>query len=206
MQQQQTSLTESGVPSGVYSPSAETRLRLGRVPDDGHMLPSRRLARGLGWFSIGLGLAEVLAPRLMARATGLHAHESLVKAYGWREIATGVGLLFAKDPTPWLWGRVAGDALDLATLGTRAIAGDESQRRRALSAAVAVAGVTALDVACATAVPKAQAVRQAQASHDYSDRSGLPQDPECMRGAAVGTFDMPDDMRTPEALRPYTLH
>jgi len=29
------------------------------------------LARGLGWFSIGLGLAEVLAPRTLTRALGL---------------------------------------------------------------------------------------------------------------------------------------
>ena len=207
MQQQPSSLTESsGLPSGVYSPHAPAQRRHDAAVDDGHMLPSRRLARGLGWFSIGLGLAQLLAPRLMARATGLHGHEALVKGYGWREIATGAGLLFAKDPTPWLWGRVAGDALDLATLGSRAVAGNDAQRARALSSMVAVAGVTALDVACATAVPKAQAVRQARASHDYSDRSGLPQDPECMRGAALASFEMPADMRIPDALRPYTLH
>lgn len=86
------------------------------------------------------------------------------------------------------------------------VAGSDAQRARAVSSMVAVAGVTALDVACATAVPKAQAVRQAQASHDYSDRSGLPQDPECMRGAALANFEMPADMRIPDALRPYTLH
>lgn len=206
MQEQHTSLTESGVPSGVYSPHAPSQQRHDARVDDGHMLPSRRLARGLGWFSIGLGLAEVLAPRLMARATGLQGREELVHAYGWREIATGVGLLLAKDPTPWLWGRVAGDALDLGALGARAVGGDDVQRPRAVTAMVAVAGVAALDVACATAVPKAQAQRQAQAAHDYSDRSGLPQDPECMRGAALGSFEMPADMRIPEPLRPYTLH
>jgi hypothetical protein len=206
MQQQQASLTENGVPSGVYSPHAPQQRRHDAMVDDGHMLPSRRLARGLGWFSIGVGLAELLAPRLVARAAGLQGREALVQAYGWREIATGVGLLFAKDPTPWLWGRVAGDALDLAALGTRAVGGDDVQRGRAVTALVAVAGATALDVACASAVPKAQATRQAQAQHDYSDRSGLPQDPECMRGAALGSFEMPDDMRIPDALRPYTLH
>jgi hypothetical protein len=206
MDEQQRSLAESGVPSGVYSPHASAQRRHDARVDEGHRLPSRRLARGLGWFSIGLGLAEVLMPRLMARATGLHGREELVQAYGWREVAVGVGLLLSRNPTPWLWGRVAGDALDLATLGTRAVSGDEVQRGRAVSALVAVAGVTALDVACATAVPRAQAVRQAQATHDYSDRSGLPQDPECMRGAALASFEMPADMRTPEALRPYTLH
>jgi hypothetical protein len=86
----------------------------------GHRASPRRsadqLARGLGWFSIGLGLAEVLAPRTLTRALGLHGQERLLQAYGLREIAMGVAILAAKDPTPWIWGRVAGDALDLATL------------------------------------------------------------------------------------------
>lgn len=183
---------------------AVSRAELQHQAPDGRMMMSRRLARGLGWFSIGLGLAETLMPRTMARATGLDGHERLVQMYGLREIVTGVGLLLARDPTPWLWGRVAGDALDLATLGPRAIAGDDDQRRRAQVAAVAVAGVAALDVACAAAVPRAQASREV--THDYSDRSGLPQAPEAMRGAALTDFQMPQDMRIPEALRPYTLH
>ncbi|MBV8095896.1 MAG: hypothetical protein JO110_22235, partial [Acetobacteraceae bacterium] len=74
------------------------------------------LARGLGWFSIALGLAEVLAPSSLARASGVRASEQLVAGYGVREIATGIGILSAKSPAPWVWGRVGGDALDLATL------------------------------------------------------------------------------------------
>ena len=31
------------------------------------------LARGLGWFSIGLGLVEVLAPETLGRALGMEA-------------------------------------------------------------------------------------------------------------------------------------
>lgn len=30
-----------------------------------------RLARGLGWFSVGLGLAEIAAPRGLARMIGV---------------------------------------------------------------------------------------------------------------------------------------
>ena len=50
------------------------------------------MARGLGWFSIGLGLAEVLAPRVLTRGLGME-NEQLVRAYGLREIATGIGIL-----------------------------------------------------------------------------------------------------------------
>ena len=32
---------------------------------------AERLALGLGWFSIGLGLVEVAAPRSLARAIGI---------------------------------------------------------------------------------------------------------------------------------------
>jgi hypothetical protein len=32
------------------------------------------------------------------------------------EIATGLGILMFPDPTPWIWGRVCGDALDTGTL------------------------------------------------------------------------------------------
>ena len=40
------------------------------------------MARGLGWFSIGLGLAEVLAPRTLTRGLGMEGNEQLVQACG----------------------------------------------------------------------------------------------------------------------------
>ena len=40
----------------------------------------------------------------------------IARFYGLREVATGIGLLTAADPTPWVWGRVGDDALDLASL------------------------------------------------------------------------------------------
>src|SRR3954454_10064131 len=74
------------------------------------------MARGLGWFSIGLGLAELLAPRALTRGLGMEGNEQIVQAYGVREIATGIGILSSNQPAPWIWGRVGGDALDIATL------------------------------------------------------------------------------------------
>src|SRR4051812_22435069 len=74
------------------------------------------MARGLGWFSIGLGLTEVLMPDRLARWLGMEGHEGLIQLYGAREIATGIGCLSQNPPTPYVWGRVAGDALDVATL------------------------------------------------------------------------------------------
>ncbi len=109
------------------------------------------IARGLGWFSIGLGLAELVAPRTLTRALGMEKEAEIVRAYGLREIAAGVGLLTQKDPTPWLWGRVAGDVLDLATL---AIGMDKRnpQRSRVGMTLGVVGAITLLDIAVAAAV------------------------------------------------------
>ena len=95
---------------------ARVRMMRSRTSDPAETADS--LARGLGWFSIGLGLAEVLAPRALTRGLGMEGTEQTVQAYGVREIATGIGILSSNQPAPWIWGRVGGDALDLATLAT----------------------------------------------------------------------------------------
>ena len=159
------------------------------------------LARGLGWFSIGLGLAEVLAPRTLTRSLGMKGHENLVRAYGIREIVTGFGILASRDPQPWIWARVGGDALDAATLAG-ALGPENRKRENAGLALGAVAGVAALDLYCAQAL-RAEEQEAARPTVDYSDRSGLPRDPDAMRGAARD-FEVPPDMRIPDPLRPWT--
>ena len=74
-----------------------------------------KLARALGWFSIGLGLAELIAPHSITRALGLRGKESLVRSYGAREIAAGV-LSLSTEKQAGLWSRVAGDGLDALDL------------------------------------------------------------------------------------------
>ena len=149
------------------------------------------LAQGLGWFSIALGAAELLAGRPLARSLGMDEDIGVVRAYGLREIATGIGILTARDPAPWIWGRVAGDALDLATLGM-GLRGDNPQRGEVGIALAMVAGVTALDVICAQALgagPRDQRHGQAQRlppQRDFSDRSGFPKGIGPVRGAARG--------------------
>jgi len=157
------------------------------------------LARGLGWFSLALGAAEVLAPGSLARALGMEDKEAIIRAYGLREIATGIAILASDDPTPWVWARVAGDALDLATL-SRGLDADNPRKGNVEFALTAVAGVTALDVICGRKLGDGGA---AFVPRDYFDRSGYPRPAEEMRGAA-SDFQAPPDMLTPEALRPYT--
>ena len=166
-----------------------TRALLRRVGPSSPTRPSatRKLARGLGWFSIALGLVELLAARQLARAIGLQGSETLVRAYGLREIATGCGLLAARESQTsagWMWGRVAGDALDAVTLTAAAMAPrDADGRGHPLVALTAVGGVAALDVVCARSLTM-EGQAASSAAFDYSDRSGLGGSPESLRGAA----------------------
>lgn len=125
-------------------PTAPSRSREG----NGTSRPAVGTARGLGWFSIGLGLAEVAMPRRLARLIGMDDDDTtrnILFGYGLREIATGVAILRSERPTNAVWARVGGDVLDLATLG-RAMADDDSDRGRLTAATAAVLGVAALDL------------------------------------------------------------
>ena len=167
------------------------------------------VARGLGWFSIGLGLAEVLAPRALTRGLGMEGHEQIVQAYGVREIATGIGILSSNQPAPWIWGRVGGDALDIATLATGLQQDNPKKENVELALARRCRRYGAGCHLCSF-------TRAAHARHeskrvarrpaiDYHRRTGFPKSPEQMRGAARD-FEVPRDMRTPEPLRPFSPH
>src|SRR4051794_27792282 len=67
----------------------------------------------LGWFSIGLGLTELLAPNWLAQTTGVGRRSASLPFMGIREIVSGVGILTSKKPSGWLWARLAGDVMDL---------------------------------------------------------------------------------------------
>lgn len=109
------------------------------------------LAKFLGYFSLALGATQVLAPRFLGRLIGVGGHPTAMPLFGLREIAAGVGILATDRRAEFLAARVGGDVLDLAALFRAWIDASEADRLRIVSAGIAVAGVTALDVACATA-------------------------------------------------------
>jgi hypothetical protein len=81
---------------------------------------ARGIAYGLGWFSIGLGLAEIFASRRIARSLDAESHRRLIQGFGLREIVAGIGLLQAPAHSARTWNRVAGDGMDLVALGAAA--------------------------------------------------------------------------------------
>ncbi|HYG80812.1 MAG TPA: SRPBCC family protein [Pyrinomonadaceae bacterium] len=112
-------------------------------------LSAEQLARGLGWFSIGLGLAEALAPGVVARISGIKGSTGLIQVMGLREIGHGLAIFAQGErPAAAVWSRVADDALDLAALG-KAFASPENSKGRLAFATANVLAVTALDVLCA---------------------------------------------------------
>ncbi|HWH14607.1 MAG TPA: SRPBCC family protein [Miltoncostaeaceae bacterium] len=146
------------MPRGGGAPRREE----GRLPRiDAH--GGETLAKGLGWFSIGLGVAQLVAPARLCRAIGIEDDgeaTTLMRLVGVREVVAGVGLLASNNPAPWMWARVAGDAMDLSLLGV-AMTDDDAQRGRVGAAMGVVGAITALDVVTATALGEGAAGRGA---------------------------------------------
>ena len=110
-------------------------------------VPYSGRARGLGWFSIGLGLAQIGAPRALARFIGVSDDDqtrNTMFALGLREITSGLGILARPSSAGWVWSRIGGDLMDLALMG-KALRSDESDRGRVAAATAAVLGVTVMD-------------------------------------------------------------
>ncbi len=164
---------------------------------------TRELAHGLGWFSIGLGLTEVAFGSAIAHWLGMPRAAPVIRAYGVRELIQGAGILGSRDPTPWISARVAGDALDIATV-LPGLEGHNPRKDNVLIALVALVGVTAIDVICAHNLSGAPLNPSQKVRQDYRRRSGFRRPAKAMRGAARD-FKPPPDIIGPEAMRPWTL-
>jgi uncharacterized membrane protein len=136
-------------------------------------IDSDMLARGLGWFSIGLGLGGLCAPRMVGELIGVGSDRTtrnILRAVGLREIAGGVAILGARDPTAGVWARVGGDVIDLALLGW-ALSSGRTQRDRVAGATAVIAGVTALDAWCGRRLQRSEG--DARPSSAYSTKHSI---------------------------------
>ena len=133
-------------------------LRAADPPRDAEMSAdgwTSRAVTGLAALSLALGIVETGAPGAMVRLVGADDAPTSRAVTRWacgiRELVVGAGVATSRSPRPWLWSRVAGDALDLALLGV-ALARHPTQRGRALAATATVAGITATDIGTAQRV------------------------------------------------------
>lgn len=107
----------------------------------------KTLGKGLGVFSLLVGAAQLFGAKRIARTLDAEGHEGLIKGFGARELLAGASLMAAPAASTNMWGRVAGDAMDLGALG---LAGRRSPRNRAIWGAIAFVGaVTLLDIVTA---------------------------------------------------------
>jgi uncharacterized membrane protein len=134
-------------------PRPVTARRYQQMADSDRGTGGEKLADFLGFFSVGLGLTQIVAPQLLARVIGIrHPDEetrSTMRLCGLRELSSGIAILSNPQPRKAVWSRVVGDALDLLLLG-RVLANPRNDRGLALFATTNVLAVTALDVMCAT--------------------------------------------------------
>jgi uncharacterized membrane protein len=108
-----------------------------------------RLARRLGWASMGLGVVQLAVPDVVRRVGGVEDSpwaRVLVPLVGVREWFHAATLLGSRRPAPWVWTRVAGDAVDLTALGCAVARRSGPRRRRVVASTTAVAGLTAVDL------------------------------------------------------------
>jgi hypothetical protein len=143
--------------------------------------PADQLARALGWFSIGLGIVELLAPRRVTETLGMEGNETLVRAFGLREIMAGI-MSLSVDKNAGLWARVGGDGLDAAALLSDLTADNPKKGNIAL-ALLMVGGIAMLDYRAAQDTKPRRPARDARRKL-FPNRSGYPKGLEGARGVA----------------------
>lgn len=105
------------------------------------------MVRGLGGASLGLGLAEVVAPGQVARLAGVSDSgraRAVIRALGVRECGHAAALFLGPDEL--VWTRVAGDVLDMALLLVGIAKRPPGRRRRGAISATALAVIGAADL------------------------------------------------------------
>jgi hypothetical protein len=154
----------------------------------GFIMNENQLARGLAVFSLGLGFAELFAPRQVARLAGVNErHARTIQAFGLREIGSGLGIMQGKAAY-FLWSRVAGDVMDLGMLGAE-YRSNHGNRRRLAGAMGAVAAVTVLDVIASILHNRDYAEPSWRDSRTWQSRGAIERgDPQASRAALDETM------------------
>lgn len=199
--------------SGELSRHGRTAQALPELSQGRHYRPARMrdsgelVNDGLAWFSLALGVTQLLAPDTLMRLLGVRPSRqsrSAMQAIGMREVASGLGLMSRSKQTPWLWSRVAGDVMDLSLLGA-GVGRRADDRVRATRAMFAVGGVAALDLYAAARSQRS--VKQRLAADGFAPQEETVSGPlayESTDARGPGTETSPDNRQlgvvTPDAI------
>jgi uncharacterized membrane protein len=145
-----------------------------------------QLADALGWFSLGLGVTQLLTPGLLNRVAGIRDDDGArrwQRIVGVREVGAFAAIMVDRPhPALPLWSRVAGDAMDLALL-----AGAWARRRESgVRLGLAMANIAAIGGVDAYA-----ALRHTSGSRGRRDANGEETGGGSMHAKAAVTVTRP---------------
>jgi hypothetical protein len=109
--------------------------------------PERKLAKGMGLFSFGLGVAQLAAPDRVNKLIGVKdtpKARAIQRAVAIQELSAAQGIFAFSPPTPVLWSRVAGDVAHLGLLA-KALDGKRNDKTKLARTIGAVAGIALVD-------------------------------------------------------------
>jgi uncharacterized membrane protein len=158
---------------GVGSSSLRRRLQEDGMRGVMEKVNFNKIARALVWGSLGLGLAQVLAPKRVQRLAGVRCgdHSQIIRGAGFREIGHALLILLRGRPTTGVISRIAGDAMDLGLLGA-AFTTPGVKKGRLAATTASVLGITALDVLTASQLRRQEAETRDQSALTRSDLKG----------------------------------
>jgi hypothetical protein len=114
--------------------------------------PERRLAKVLGLFSFGLGIAQLAIPDRINRLIGVNdtpRTRAIQRAAGVQELTAAHGIFSFSPPTPVLWTRVVGDIAHLGLL-VKALDNRRNDDTKVKNTIGAIAGIALVDVFVST--------------------------------------------------------
>ncbi|MFF5056647.1 SRPBCC family protein [Micromonospora sp. NPDC000663] len=111
-------------------------------------------------------MTQLAAPDTVRRISGVDdspTTRTVVPLVGARELVHAAGLLTSRRKSIWAWTRVAGDAMDLASLGVAIARRSGRRRRRLVGVTGAVVGITVVDLLTAVQATRAKRIGSAMA-------------------------------------------
>ena len=110
--------------------------------------PERRVAKLLGAFSFGLGIAQLAIPERINDLIGVKDSprtRTIQRLVGVQELTAAQGVFAFSPPAPVLWSRVVGDIAHLGLLA-KALGGRRNDETKLRATLGAVAGITLVDI------------------------------------------------------------
>ncbi len=107
-------------------------------------VPVRILASGIGWISLGLGLALTMAPLKSATFLGMGDLKGLARVFGAVDLIVGTGLLLGRRRSRWMSARALLNAV-LAVGYARTLAVETPSPTRARGGLISMICLTYFD-------------------------------------------------------------